>query len=41
MSRWRAAERQLAAVDPDTHEGRELEEEIERLRGLYQDLFRR
>jgi hypothetical protein len=41
LARWRAAERHLDALEPGSAEAAALEAEIERLRGLYQGLFRR
>ncbi len=41
LALWRAAERQLDALAPGSPERAEVESEIERLRQLYQELFRR
>ena len=40
LAEWRAAERQLAELRPDSPEAVGVRTEIERLRELYQDLFR-
>ena len=41
LGEWRAAERRLAEVAPDSEEGRRVTAEIELLRHQYQELFRR
>ena len=41
LAAWREAERSLTALTPESQEWRQVEAEIERLRQLYQDLFRR
>lgn len=40
LAEWRAAERELAELQPDSPEAAAIQREIERLRELYQDLFR-
>jgi hypothetical protein len=40
LAEWRAAERELAELRPDSPEAVGVRSEIERLRVLYQDLFR-
>lgn len=41
LGEWRAAERRLVSVEPQSEEGRRLEEEIEVLRAQYQAMFNR
>ena len=41
LGEWRAAERRLAELDPDSEEGRRVTAEIDLLRHQYQELFRR
>ena len=41
LAAWRAAERRLATLAPDSPEIRAVESEIEHFRTLYQGLFRR
>ncbi len=40
LARWRAAERQLETIAPDAPERHGIEEEIERFRAAYQQVFR-
>lgn len=40
LAEWRAAERQLTALEPDTAEFARVQAEIERFRASYQELFR-
>jgi PAS domain-containing protein len=41
LGEWRAAERRLAELSPDSEEGRRVTAEIDLLRQQYHDLFRR
>lgn len=41
LAEWRAAERELAEVDPESHEGIALAAEVELLRSQYRELVRR
>lgn len=41
LAEWRAAERRLDEVDPDSHTGRELHREVALLREQYQQLTKR
>jgi PAS domain-containing protein len=40
LREWRAAERELAALEPGTEESRGVQREIDLLRAQYRDLFR-
>jgi len=40
LSEWRAAERRLADLDPESDEGRTVQGDVELLRAQYQQLFR-
>ncbi len=40
LSEWRAAERQLREVDPNSREGRDLQREVDLLREQYQQLVK-
>lgn len=41
LAEWRAAERRLSAVDPDTEEGRRLQSDVDVLRAQYHQLVKR
>ena len=41
LAEWRTAERRLVDVDPTTHEGRQLEADVQLLKDQYQQLFHR
>ena len=41
LAQWRARERDLAVLEADSPERAEIESEIEHLRRLYQEVFRR
>jgi hypothetical protein len=41
LAAWRQAERSLTALEPGSPEWQAAEAEIDRLRGIYQELFRR
>jgi PAS domain-containing protein len=40
LAAWRAAERRLTALEPDSQEWADASQEIERFRSLYHDLFK-
>lgn len=40
LAAWRAAERRLTALEPDSQEWAEASQDIERFRTVYHELFR-